>query len=102
MRSKAILQVGRVHAVLNRLLRTEVLSADSLAQQASAKRIPQRITAIVHHLFDNLHDLKPGQYLLTHKRGSPTVSMYHSCQSNPGSRVSISELTDQLLLLGLK
>lgn len=83
-----------MHAVLNRLLRTEVLSADSLAQQASAKRIPRRITATLNYLFDKLHDMKPGQYLLTHKRVSPTVSMYHSCQSNPGPRVSISELTD--------
>ncbi len=81
-----MLQVGRVHAVLNRLMKAEVLSADSLAQQASAKHIPHRLAAVIHHLLDKVHDLKPGTYLLTHKRGVPTVSVYQSCPM-PGSKV---------------
>ena len=79
--------MGRVHAVLNKLVRSEVLSFDSLAQQASARHIPQRLTALLHHLFDNLQNLKPGCYLLAHRRGVPVVSLYHSCQSDPGPKV---------------
>ena len=84
------LQVGRVHAVLNKLMKSEVLSADSLAQQAAAKHIPARLTALLHHLFDKLQGLKPGCYLLTHKRGIPSLSLYHSCQSDPGPKVRLS------------
>ena len=82
--------MGRVHAVLNKLLKSEVLSADSLSQQAYAKHIPARLTALLHHLFDRLEDLKPGCYLLTHKRGVPAVSLYHSCQTDPGPKVCTS------------
>lgn len=81
-------QVGRVHPALNRLTKSELLSSEHLAQQAQAKNISQRIASNVLHVIERLHQLKPGSYLVTHKRNSPTVSCYQSCPA-PGPKVTL-------------
>ena len=67
-------------------MKSEILAAKDLARQALVKLIPQKFAAILVHLLDRVQQLKAGRYLMTHAKGSPTVSIFHGT-SAPGAKV---------------
>lgn len=78
-----LLQVGRVHSRLHKVVRGELLTHQSLGAQAASKRIPHRYTGWLARLLERMLALRPGQYLMTHALGAESVSFYESTAKAP-------------------
>jgi hypothetical protein len=70
--------------VLNKLIRSEVLSAHEVGVQAAAKNIPERFASCLAQILEKVHQLPSGRYLLSHARGSPNVCIYQSTSPPTG------------------
>ena len=90
------MQVARVHVGNNRLLQgAQLLTSARLNADATRKGIPQHFAAWLALLLEELQQLRPGTYLMTHARTSCSISFYQAI-TNPLYKVCLLTLLSDI------
>ena len=85
----------------NKLLQgAQLLTSARLDADATGKGIPQHFAAWLAVLLDELQQLRPGAYLMTHAKTSSSISFYQAI-TNPVYKVCLLTLLSDRLEQGV-